>query len=543
MNKMLEAALKYQEAGLSIIPITARGKKPLVKWEEYQSRIAGSEEIKQWWMKTPNANIGIVTGKISNIFVVDLDKYDKDYSEDTYLNYFPDSLVCPTVSTPRGGQHIFFSYPENSNITIGARHIPGIDFRGDKGFVVAPPSIGENGKVYSWQDNLYFDRATLVPPPAAYINKISTFNIGECKELTGTDLTNPYRPYNILQSGRRDQDLFTVANALIKNKVDTEFTKQVIEILADNCNPPFPKNEAEIKILSAIERAKRKERNLTAEIREFVTLQEGYFDLTFVYTTLQILTKEEKNNAMVIINRLCKEGVIEKYGNKRGCYIPIRELQENIIDLSTADTTCLNIKLPLGIHDLVKIMPKNIIVIAGESNVGKTALLLNIAAKNMLDHPVFYFSSEMGGAELKERLSNFSDHVPLELWKHCTFIERANDFDIAIRPDAINIIDFLEIHDEFYKIGGYIKKIFDKLDKGIAIIAIQKNKGRDDGLGGARSIEKARLYLSMAPGVIKIIKAKNWVSSLVNPNGLQIDYKLAKGMIFKADSNWVKVDV
>jgi hypothetical protein len=187
-------------------------------------------------------------------------------------------------------------------------------------------------------------------------------------------------------------------------------------------------------------------------------------------------------------------------------------------------------------------MPKNIIVVAGESNAGKTAMLLNIAAKNMIDHEVFYFSSEMGGAELKERLSNFTESVPFELWKKCTFIERANDFDVAIRPNAVNIIDFLEIHDEFYKIGGFIKKIFDKLDKGIAIIAIQKNKGRDDGLGGARSIEKARLYLSMAPGVVKIIKAKNWVSSMVNPNGMTKRYKLAKGMIFKEDSDWERVD-
>ena len=86
------------------------------------------------------------------------------------------------------------------------------------------------------------------------------------------------------------------------------------------------------------------------------------------------------------------------------------------------------------------------------------------------------------------------------------------------------------------------KKIFDKLEKGIAIIAIQKNKGRDDGLGGARSIEKARLYLSMRPGVIKIVKAKNWVSGTVNPNGLEKQFKLAKGMIFADASNWVKAD-
>ena len=183
-------------------------------------------------------------------------------------------------------------------------------------------------------------------------------------------------------------------------------------------------------------------------------------------------------------------------------------------------------------------MPKNSIIVAGESNAGKTEMLLNVAARNMVDHEVVYFTSEMGGAELKERLQNFTEKLPMQMWSHCKFIERASDFDIAIRPDAINIIDFLEVHDEFYKIGGLIKKIFDKLNKGIAIIAIQKNPGRDDGLGGQRSIEKARLYISMSPGKIKIVKAKNWVSGLMNPNGLCKNYKLIKGMIFKEDSEW-----
>lgn len=545
MNELLEAALKYQEMGLSVIPIKPKNKTPIIKWEEHQNRIAGSEEIKQWWRKTPNANIGIVTGKTSGIFVVDLDKYDPEYSEDIFLQYFSDSLITPAVNTARGGQHIYFKYPDDSKITIGARSLPGIDHRGEGGYVVAPPSIGENGKPYTWSETR-FERGALLPPPAAYINNISTNTIRDVVNSVVSsekNTTNNYKHYKILQKGTRDDELFYCANQLIKGGRGEEFARQVLEILAKNANPPFPEKEIDIKIASALARVERKERNLSAEIREWITLQEGYFNTTDILQTLQLTTREEKKNLTVILTRLNHEGIIEKYGERRGQYRTVQKLEENIIDLTSADTTCLNIKFPLGIHDLVKIMPKNIIIIAGESNAGKTAFLLNTAAKNMLDHPVFYFSSEMGGAELKERLQNYQEYVPFDLWKHCTFIERANDFDVAIRPDAINIIDFLEIHDEFYKIGGYIKKIFDKLNKGIAIIAIQKNKGRDDGLGGARSIEKARLYLSMAPGTIKIVKAKNWVSSMVNPNGLQLDYKLAKGMVFKADSNWAKSDV
>jgi hypothetical protein len=546
MSKLLEAALNYHNMGLSVIPLSPGAKIPPKGFDviKYRNILASEEEIKAWWKENPRYNIGIITGKLSDIFVVDLDKHDPAYSEDIALEYFPETDICPVVSTPKGGQHLYYKYPEDENLTIGSRVFPGIDFRGEGGYVVAPPSVNGNGKGYSWV--IPFERATLARLQRRALNKISKSTLyRECSKSVvneNSDTTKDYIDYKILQKGNRDSDLFTIANALIKSRINVNIARQVIEILANNCNPPFSESDANAKIESAIQRVKSKERNLAAEIREWITLQEGYFNTTELLQTLQITTPQEKKNLTVILTRLNQEGIIEKYGQRRGQYITIQKQEENIIDLSTVDNSTVNIKIPLGIHELVKIMPKNIIIIAGESNAGKSAFLLNLAAKNMIDHKVFYFSSEMGGTELKERLQNFTERLPMNMWSNCTFIERSNDFDLAIRPDDINIIDFLEIHDEFYKIGGYIKKIFDKLNKGIAVIAIQKNIGRDEGLGGARSIEKARLYLSMSPGIIKIVKAKNWQSGLMNPNGLQKEFKLAKGMIFKEMSNWVKAD-
>jgi len=140
----------------------------------------------------------------------------------------------------------------------------------------------------------------------------------------------------------------------------------------------------------------------------------------------------------------------------------------------------------------------------------------------------------MGAIELRDRLSKFD--MPLKNW---SFIakERASNFADVIKPDEINIIDFLEVHDEFYKIGGLIKDIYDNLHKGVAIVAIQKNRGSDYGLGGTRSLEKARLYLAMEPNCLKIIKGKNW-TGVQNPNGLAIDFKLVQGCKFISESDW-----
>jgi hypothetical protein len=173
---------------------------------------------------------------------------------------------------------------------------------------------------------------------------------------------------------------------------------------------------------------------------------------------------------------------------------------------------------------------------AGESNSGKTALALNFARLQQDRFDVHYFSSEMGKTELRERLLKFP--YPLESWK-VHFWERSSNFADVIRPDGINIIDFLEIHDEFYKVGLYIKDIFDKLKTGIAFILIQKNKNTDFGLGGMRSLEKARLYLAMEPGRLKIVKAKNWASQK-NPNGLSISFKLVGGCDFHNSTPWEK---
>lgn len=543
MNNLLEAALQYRSMGLSVIPLSPKSKIPPKGFSPipYRARIATEDEIRQWWKDEPNYNVGIVTGKLSGVFVIDLDKYADDYSEESAQNIIGDSIVCPTVETPRKGQHLYYSYPENFNPTIGSRIAPGIDYRGEGGYILAPPSVNEKNIPYKWV--ITFDRPILPALSASFLKEASN-RLNESTLYKGMTTSNSScrqvssLSSNVFSVGRRDNDLFHLANCLIKGGCEIEFSSEVLKRIIVSWGEKPDEKWIDTKINSALQRAERKERNLTAEISEWVMSSSGVFLSSECRQCLHLSSREEQKHLSTVLRRLCAEGVIKKHGNKNGCFEVIETLEENIIDLTTADNTCLAIKYPLGVHELVKTMPKNIIIVAGESNAGKTALLLNIAAKNMLDHEVIYFTSEMGGAELKERLQNFTEKLPMQMWSHCKFIERASDFDVAVRPDAINIIDFLEVHDEFYKIGGLIKKIFDKLNKGIAIIAIQKNPGRDDGLGGQRSIEKSRLYISMSPGKIKIVKAKNWVSGLMNPNGLCKNYKLIKGMIFKEDSEW-----
>ena len=71
-TQLLNAALEYLDAGYSIIPV-GQDKKPLISWIEFQKRQATREEVKEWWTRHPEANIGMVTGSISGICAVDND--------------------------------------------------------------------------------------------------------------------------------------------------------------------------------------------------------------------------------------------------------------------------------------------------------------------------------------------------------------------------------------------------------------------------------------------------------------------------------------
>ena len=246
---------------------------------------------------------------------------------------------------------------------------------------------------------------------------------------------------------------------------------------------------------SAYTRLGRKNRNLAEEIREWVRDTSGTFSGTECDKDLEIGTKRDKANKRKIFQRLVEEGVIERVQGKNSVFRRI-ERECDPIDFLSAPTDEAEITLPLGLSDHFKAYPKNIIVFAGDQDAGKTALLLNFVKDNMHRHEIYYFSSEMGASELRTRLQLFPN-LTLQDWKFHPK-EKASNFVDVIEPDAINVIDYLEIDDKFYQVSGMLRAIHEKLEKGIAIIALQKTPGSDIGRGGSFSVEKPRLYVSVS---------------------------------------------
>jgi hypothetical protein len=239
-----------------------------------------------------------------------------------------------------------------------------------------------------------------------------------------------------------------------------------------------------------------------------------------------------KDNQQIYIDRLeilVERGILERYGDKRGWYQP-RKTRLEEIDYVNVGASYVDIWLPFGLSDAVEIHSGNVIIVSGAPNSGKTAIMLNVIKENRgKDWDIFYFSSEMGATELNKRLRKFPD-ISIDQWGFKAY-HRSGDFHEVVKPgtNSLNIIDFLEIHDKFYKVGECIKKIHDNLDGAIAFICLQKNPGQDTGLGGYRTMEVARLVLALDHGRVKVTKAKNFMDPEWNPNGRVRDFKLVNG--------------
>lgn len=276
-----------------------------------------------------------------------------------------------------------------------------------------------------------------------------------------------------------------------------------------------------------------KVKSLSKLIEEWVKQTDGWFTYKELDNELDIGSSEGKAIRRVILHNLVSSGLVERDVKINGKFRLI-EVNAPVIEWQDADIgNIVDLRWPFKLEEWVTIYPKNIIIVAGSFNAGKTAFCLNFIAKNQ--HrveianllPIEYFNSEMGPEEMKLRLSKF----PVSDWAFVAR-ERSANFADVIRPNKINIIDYLEVTDNFFLIAEELNAIFNRLNRGIALIALQKKRGAIMGRGAEFSLEKPRLYLSMDSGVLKIVKGKNWAREGQNPNDRQWTFKLLQGWKF-----------
>jgi hypothetical protein len=243
---MLAWAQRYrQPIGWSIVPLVPRGKEPLVAWQKFQSQRATASQITAWWRTWPTANVGVITGAISRLVVVDLDGPEGLAQREK----FPETAA---VRTGRG-LHLYYRHPMGSMVANRVGLLPHVDVRGDGGFVVGPPSIHASGAVYTWESLTI----TLVPLPDWIVTAES---VGEARTKKRHNETNPPSPAgaNLIPEGQRRDHLWRLGRSRRALGAGPGVIEDMLRLEnLERCDPPLFEDELRKLIREVIERPDR----------------------------------------------------------------------------------------------------------------------------------------------------------------------------------------------------------------------------------------------------------------------------------------------
>lgn len=150
---------RYETLGWSVIPIRPGTKQTFpISWKKYQETRPTHEQMETWARAWPKAGLAVVTGAISGVIVIDIDRIPEDAptAQERALAMLSRSLIerLPQTATTRTskGRHLYFKHPGTWVPTkVGRSFLPGLDVRGDGGYALLPPSLHPSGWVYAWE--------------------------------------------------------------------------------------------------------------------------------------------------------------------------------------------------------------------------------------------------------------------------------------------------------------------------------------------------------------------------------------------------------
>lgn len=241
---MINAAIEYSLRGWPVLPLhsvingkctcskaqncSSPGKHPLIP-NGVLGASTETEKIQEWWSSWPSANVGIATGAGSQFVVLDVDEGGDESLRELEVKY--GSLPStPKALTGGGGYHLLFKAPKRS-IRNKVALAKGLDFRGDGGYIVAPPSRHFSGKSYNWSIDEHPDDVVLADLPNWLENLLSS---------NGTQTSVPMSP---IVQGTRNTTLTQIAGAM--RRKGTGFETIVLALQSENkrCIPPLEESE------------------------------------------------------------------------------------------------------------------------------------------------------------------------------------------------------------------------------------------------------------------------------------------------------------
>ena len=225
-NELLSQALSYLDFGFSVIPV-GRDKKPLIPWKEFQTRRPSVAEVREWLSKDNIESIAIVTGSISGVVVVDVEKGG-------VIDDLPKTVMSQTGG---GGWHFYYKYDTQRPVKNYGRIRDLTDIRGDGGYVIAPPSLHKSGKHYEWITPMTRDALGEFPCWVIDQHSISSSGSSLCSETIDAKVNQ----------GARNETATKMAGKIIreldKKLWDTVGWSGFQSWNSETCNPPLDDGE------------------------------------------------------------------------------------------------------------------------------------------------------------------------------------------------------------------------------------------------------------------------------------------------------------
>ena len=232
----------------------------------------------------------------------------------------------------------------------------------------------------------------------------------------------------------------------------------------------------------------------------------------------------------VAFNRWVGEGKLKR--SSRGYYRKVKPI-EAIRWWNGEEKTAIKFVWPqshsdteyscFGFEDNIEIFPGDVILIAGESNWGKTCLALNLLIDNLhLFEGTILMVNEYKPQRFRNRMKKFDwvDYWNEGIPKFEMIPITENHVDY-IKPNYLNVLDWIHVKSDFWDVATITQDIGMQLrEGGIAVVVIQKTGGKPLGIGGDWGKFFPAVYLTLnPPGVLKLEKVKSSPEGVSNPEG------------------------
>jgi hypothetical protein len=246
-----ESALELARLGLRVVPVTYpidggcscfRGAKceapgkhpPFTSWQHLAT--IDAPRILEWWAKDAAANVGVVTGKGSGVFALDVDT--RSGGDDSLFELEQNYGALPAtweIHTGGGGRHLLFAYPSGQTIGNRAGELaPGLDVRGERGLIVAPPSLHTSGRHYEWSVDGHPENVALSDAPHWLLALIARRQAKRREELTSAGR---------IPKTRRHNTLLALAGSMRHAGLSADAIEAALWVENRRCDPPFNPGE------------------------------------------------------------------------------------------------------------------------------------------------------------------------------------------------------------------------------------------------------------------------------------------------------------